>query len=451
MSPEVRLVAASGVALALLMLTVWKPAIPFYCWILFLPVQLEFLRDYIGVHFAPSDCLVPFMVIGVLADGLRRKKQFVFPRLLLPMGGVLFTFCISLFVGMEYLGYLSMYGFVNKLIGLILLIVSYFCGTVILGRDREMFSFALGFLLFAGFMVNTISLLAYVGHLTVELESPLVTSNRISGLILDSNAMGGFLVAVFLIQLGVLRGEQAQRARQVMWTNAVLLPMGIFLTFSRSAWVALAAGVLVIAYLGNRRALASLAAGAVVVITLGGMAVYELSRWWAAEEEIADLALRGSTVVSRLGFIQEGLTLWADQPIFGIGLGSYLELNQWTAMIHNTYVWLLVDTGLVGLSACALMFLGVYRNLRTGLGAQAELRSYAIGVTAALVAMLAFMTGIEGLYQRHLWLLFVFSDALARVADGQRRIYFSAGERFARRIPSETVAPPSAVSGRAQT
>jgi O-antigen ligase len=447
---EVWLVGAGGVALVLLMLTVWKPAIAFYCWILLLPVQLEFMRDYIGVHFAPSDCLVPFMVIGVLADVLWRKKTFVIPRLLLPTAGLLFTFSISLFVGMEYLGYLSMYGFVNKLIGLMLLIVSYLCGIFILGRDREMFSFALNLLLISGFIVNTISLLAYVGHLAAGWESPLVTSNRISGLILDSNAMGGFLVAVFLIQLAVLRGGHVSVLRHVMWANAVLMPVGIFLTFSRSAWMALAAGILTIACLWGRRPFVSLAAGA-VMIALGGMGIYELSRWWVGEDEIADLALRDSTVFSRLGFIEEGLTVWADQPVFGIGLGSYLELNQWTAMIHNTYVWLLVDTGLMGLLACGLVLLGVSRNLRAGLGYKGDLRVYAVGVTAAFVAMLTFMMGIEGLYQRHLWLLFVCSEFLARMTERQRQVIFSAGEGCARKVPTETVVSPPVSSGRGRT
>lgn len=428
-------------ALILLAVTLIKPQLPLYGWICFLPVQLEFLRDYIGVHFAPSDALIPFLLLGCVVDAMRKKEVCMGTSLVLSMGGLLLAFGISLGVGLEYLGYLSMYGLVNKFVGLMLLILTYCGAASLLRTERRRLHFPMGVALISGFAVNVISLAAYVGSVTVGLESTLITSGRINGFILDSNAHGGYLAVIFFLQLAALRVQPAPISRKVMWVNALLLPVGLFLTFSRSAWLAFGAGLVVSGAVWGRRLWVPLLMCGTFLLVLIGAVFPGISGWWAEDDAPTDMALRSSTVLSRLSFIEEGLALWAERPVFGIGLGSYLELNQWTTMIHNTYLWLLVDTGLVGLSVCGALFFGVWRNLRVALRAGTLGSEWARGVLAAFVSMLGFMMGIEGLYQRHLWFLFAVSEVLSRTlrCEGLRptsvpgvHAMRSNGEQFAR-------------------
>jgi O-antigen ligase len=69
----------------------------------------------------------------------------------------------------------------------------------------------------------------------------------------------------------------------------------------------------------------------------------------------------------RLYSISEGLRLWLHNPLFGGGLGRFmfdeLAKNGRPLVIHNTFVWLLAEFGLIGIIPFVLYVWSLFQNL----------------------------------------------------------------------------------------
>ena len=67
-----------------------------------------------------------------------------------------------------------------------------------------------------------------------------------------------------------------------------------------------------------------------------------------------------SSNVERIASLQGALKIFLDHPIFGGGLGLFVaeRLRQFgkTLVIHSTPLWLLAETGIVGLFVVATLF-----------------------------------------------------------------------------------------------
>ena len=99
-----------------------------------------------------------------------------------------------------------------------------------------------------------------------------------------------------------------------------------------------------------------------------------------------------------------------DHPVRGIGLGSFLwrrgQTDDPTAGtgIHATGLWLITETGLVGLVLFSAFFLATIKAL-VWRGGRLEADPIPIGVATVLVTLAAASIGTEILYQRYLWVL----------------------------------------------
>lgn len=101
-----------------------------------------------------------------------------------------------------------------------------------------------------------------------------------------------------------------------------------------------------------------------------------------------------------------GFNQWLDHPWIGGGLGSFMQnypdMHEAARMIHNTTVWLLAESGLVGASIFLLTFGGlVHLSLRQGLAPQDEWRQ---SLFICLAIFGAFSLVHEVAYQRIFWL-----------------------------------------------
>jgi O-antigen ligase len=104
----------------------------------------------------------------------------------------------------------------------------------------------------------------------------------------------------------------------------------------------------------------------------------------------------------RLESVWGGINLFLAQPIFGAGLGTFMESKVQTGkplVIHSTPIWLLAEFGLVGF---AVFLAAAFTIVRT------QLRKFDATAKFLLLAFLAFAvvsTVHEILYQRAFWLL----------------------------------------------
>lgn len=396
------------VVISLIIAVLKRPILGAYLWAALLPIQLDTLH-LLGFKLAPADTLLPFIVLALMALGTKQKislpKISYMPYLI----ALVFIFGISTLVTSWHLGFIPRYTLINKDVGLLALLASFFV-LIILLRDKWQVYSLMRWVLLSAFAVNVISLLGYTAELFLGWQTPFLEfEQRLTGLLLDPNAYGGYLDVMFLLQIPLLLDKRNLLPKWLMWLNVILLLLGILLTFSRSAWIGLAIGALVLLWFykirfGIRIVTASASVVTLVFLIFGTEFV----------DPIVALASRQEQIVARWGYIQKGLSYWANNPLLGIGIGAFPQLDPSKAIIHNTYIWLLVETGIIGfLVFIALIYRGV-RNFLISVKLLYEDRNLAIGAFAGFVAMLGFAIGIEMLYQRHFWLLMALSEILYR-------------------------------------
>ncbi|WAC63508.1 O-antigen ligase family protein [Pseudoxanthomonas sp. SL93] len=164
------------------------------------------------------------------------------------------------------------------------------------------------------------------------------------GIFSDPNDLGMLFVicvpmAMYLAQLGGWLGLR----RLFWWVIAATLVYGIYLTDSRGTVLALLAvfGI----YLWRSR-------GLLVAGTLGAGALVVLM---ALPSRMQELEVGEESAMDRVYSWYEGMQMFKDNPIWGVGKGAYTDIYQLTA--HNSLVLVLAEMGIVGFTLW-LMFMG---------------------------------------------------------------------------------------------
>lgn len=134
---------------------------------------------------------------------------------------------------------------------------------------------------------------------------------------------------------------------------------------------------------------------------------------------------RQSGDLERWTSISEGWAMWLAHPVFGSGLGAYMHHYLSTTggplIIHSVPVWLLAETGLIGLltvggTFAALLF-HTHRHVR-----QPGANGWAIGLLVALICIAAGATVHDFFYQRSFWFLLGLFIVLPTMGKAGTRI-----------------------------
>lgn len=208
---------------------------------------------------------------------------------------------------------------------------------------------------------------------------------RITGSFLHPNPFAIYLTFLFLVGLALYR--------HLGWSwRIALLPIlagsGIQLlfTFTRSAWIAAIAGLLVIALLQSKK----LFVGLVVTVVLAVVMVP------ATVERLSDLGQAttasgapGNSLQWRIQFWGETLST-VQNPVVGLGLGSAAALTEEGKLPHNDFVRTYVEMGLFGLLSYIwfLWRLGEMVKVALRRSPPGLIRGLAVALAASSVAFL---------------------------------------------------------------
>lgn len=124
--------------------------------------------------------------------------------------------------------------------------------------------------------------------------------------------------------------------------------------------------------------------------------------------------------------ITDGWHYWLERPIFGHGIGAYVEDQLADSgsylVFHSVPIWLLAETGIVGLAvgltAFGCLVLGARQLMRDSSG-----RAWGTGLLIALVCWGAGSLVHDFVFQRTFWFFVAFAfgvSSLARSGAGQR-------------------------------
>ena len=184
--------------------------------------------------------------------------------------------------------------------------------------------------------------------------------------------------------------------RQWTWAAAtVWFAVGLGLTLSRGAFIATAAGIIIVLVVDHVTAERAMR---YVVWTIG-IVMFLLASGFV-DTAVNDFTRRPDTVSSRNSFAGYAVDRWVDSRGLGMGLGTFR--HETTFVVHNTGIWLLVEMSLPGLLFFGAMIVVPFQAC---LRLRRHDHELAMALLAAHTAMIVASVGIEALYQRSWWVI----------------------------------------------
>lgn len=261
---------------------------------------------------------------------------------------------------------------------------------VLLGRLRDIVLFAVVLLLLAAVprlrpvVVATVLLVGGLAGITAFQEFVLANSSELGGLakvpiaedlgaatarhagpLDDVNFWGRLLLLAFPLSLALGAGP-SRRTRPWLAVSGGMA-LGIYLTGSRGALVALAVSIGAWLLLTKPRPTTMLAIGAGAAAVLAVPGVFSRVATLAAVLDPDSVAVVDPSINDRSTVQVVGLAMAEDHPILGVGLGNFLLrepeyqrvtgefISQGVLAPHNLYIELLAETGILGLAAWLLL------------------------------------------------------------------------------------------------
>jgi O-antigen ligase len=192
----------------------------------------------------------------------------------------------------------------------------------------------------------------------------------------------------------------------------------MILTYTRSSWMALVVGLLVVGWLQSKKLVAAL-----VVVGLG-ICLFVPS----VVERFADLTQdngpstaltgEGNSLAWRFAYWSDVVNLASDNPVSGIGLRVTEEISGGEKQPHNDFVRAYVEMGAIGLMAYILLLTAMARVAARGVrDARAGWeRGVAVGYAGCFVAFVLVSLVANVMSQAVvLWYLFAFAACAAAV------------------------------------
>ncbi|HLY38008.1 MAG TPA: O-antigen ligase family protein [Candidatus Binatia bacterium] len=365
------------------------------------PFQPVFvLPDGSPLRLAAADAVAPLVLLAAFWHP-RRRLPFGPMALLLALPGLAVVATIWAAIGRS----LSLYA-VGKTAGLLYLAVMALA--ILRATDRDAAPAILGALARGTFWSAVIGLAGFAAFLH-GFRTPLVEGDRLCATMTgDPNIYGG-LVAVALV-ITATDGRARPRARLA---RAAILVAALLATGSRSAVLGAIAAFVVCSAVRTRDPFVSGARWAYLgaAAALAFMAVISTDLGAASAERVWEHHWRNFTVDSRLDLYARAFAEFSEHPITGLGIGGFRDLNSFEHgghashfVVHNTYLWALVDLGVAGGAlVVGLVLAALWRCVRAARGRPAA--ASAAVVAAGLAAMAIFNLFIDGFYQRHFWIL----------------------------------------------
>jgi putative inorganic carbon (hco3(-)) transporter len=163
---------------------------------------------------------------------------------------------------------------------------------------------------------------------------------------------------------------------------------GVFLllTYTRSAWIATVAGLLVVAYYEGKRLIPIFG---VIVVAVALLVPSVASRFQDLSQTTTDTGAAGNSLIWRFDYWRQALTLTTN-PIIGAGLRTVAAETDVSKEPHNDFIRVYVETGLIGLTAYLWFLLSLVRVSRRSIKqVRAPLeRAVVVGFTGCLASFL---------------------------------------------------------------
>ena len=213
--------------------------------------------------------------------------------------------------------------------------------------------------------------------------------NRATGTFLQPDPYGIYLALITIAAIALVFAAR-DPWRWAALVVAVLASSALVLSYTRTGWVMVLLGALVLGVARYRILLVIVPVAAVVAFAvLPGVS----SRVQSVNQQQQVTYGTGDSFQTRVGFWRENLPKAQQKPLTGLGLGAIVQSSDTSSHVHSDYIRALVETGFFGLLAYAWLLLSAIVGCcwamrwarRSG---QVTLQAAAVAGVAASVAYL---------------------------------------------------------------
>jgi len=235
-----------------------------------------------------------------------------------------------------------------------------------------------------------------------RISTPLGTMPRCTGLMLHPNQQSNVLgaTAILVLWFGTAPKSRLIASRKLMLLAFVLLSLGVFVTFSRSGWLALAIAAALVPLIRWRSS---------AFWYLSGLSLLSVFAWQTGLLEWSFNTVRemnASSADFRWHIDHLAIEAFSSSPWFGLGVGGILNFNNpYHLEIHNTYLQILAEMGIAGVISFGLLagILGMrlLSRLRARVSVQDREFLFALGLASAVLL-------VQNLVVMFLWVKFLW-------------------------------------------
>ena len=254
---------------------------------------------------------------------------------------------------------------------------------------------------------------------TVIRSNEVHTYFRVNSVFWDPNIYGRYLALVIVVATAALLWVRDRRGLALLTVLLALLWFGLVQTYSESSFLALLAGLAMLAALrwSWRWTLAATAVGIVgavlVVLFAGGKSTINLN----------------VLTSGRADLVEGGAELWTERPLWGYGSGSFQAAyrdhrenkDKPVSVSHTEPVTVLAEQGLIGFGLYVALLVVALWTMGAGMWTRAAERAPPYvgraAVLAAFVALLVHTMAYAGFYEDPItWVLLAVGASLAAAA-----------------------------------
>jgi O-antigen ligase len=239
--------------------------------------------------------------------------------------------------------------------------------------------------------------------------------SRIRGTFVHPNPFAIYLTFLIIMGAAVLPhlGERVRVPALLVLGGCSLC---LFLTYTRTGWIATVVGLVVVGALQNKRMLALMVMGGIVGLLLVPSIIGRFSDLGQTQRASGTA---GNSLIWRLDYWTQILPLADKNPVTGIGLKMTQFNTEEQKAPHNDYIRSYVETGILGFLAYLGIQVAMVRTARRALrktkGRQSIDRGVAVGFAGCATAF-ALISVVSNVISSSVLLWYLFAFAASAIA-----------------------------------
>jgi len=218
-----------------------------------------------------------------------------------------------------------------------------------------------------------------------------IGSYRIISTLAGPNQLGIYLSVLVLLAVSAVLTFKKNQEKILLGIITLIFLLPIYFTYSRSAWLALIAGLMTIGIFSlTKKYLVWVVYGlGTVILVIVGLILFGKNSSF-----IQNILLRASTSGDHLGRVKESLTTFLKHP-FGLGVGKAglvsMRFPKHGVLINESWhLQILTELGFLGFLIYVGIIIDYFRNLYKGIKEKLTglSKTFVLGALAILVAVI---------------------------------------------------------------